>query len=77
MMKSGLWLPDTARAKEQMAQTVGYLVAKGGDAFEDWKEAPEIGDQVYFAKYAGYVVKGKDGIEYRLCNDKDIAAIIR
>lgn len=73
----GLYLPDQTKDKDQMAQVKGVLVAIGGNAFEDWQAAPEIGDKVYFAKYAGYVIKGEDGEEYRLANDKDVAAIIR
>lgn len=73
----GLYLPDQSKDKEKMAQVKGVLVAIGGNAFEDWSGSPKIGDTVYFAKYAGYVVKGEDGEEYRLANDKDIAAIIR
>jgi len=73
----GLFLPEQTQDKEKMAQVKGVLVAVGGNAFEDWKSPPQIGDKVYFAKYAGYVVKGEDGEEYRLANDKDITAIIR
>lgn len=72
----GLYLPDTIKDKEQMAQIKGVLMAIGGNALEDWNDKPQIGDRVYFGKYAGYIIKGKDGKEYRLCNDKDICAII-
>lgn len=73
----GLYLPDQTKDKDQMAQVKGILVAIGGNAFEDWNGAPQIGDNVYFAKYAGYVVKGEDGEEYRITNDKDICAVIK
>ena len=73
----GLFLPEQTQDKEKMAQVKGVLVAVGGNAFEDWNGKPEIGDTVYYAKYAGYVIKGSDGQEYRLANDKDITAIIR
>lgn len=29
-----------------------------------------------FAKYAGADVKGKDGADYRIINDKDISAVL-
>ena len=73
----GLYLPETTQDKDQMAQIKGELVATGGNAFEDWAGPPVIGDKVYFAKYAGYIIKGENGEEYRLANDKDITAIIR
>jgi co-chaperonin GroES (HSP10) len=31
---------------------------------------------VLFAKYAGTTVKGRDGKEYRLVNDKDLGAVL-
>jgi hypothetical protein len=31
---------------------------------------------VLIAKYAGITVKGADGIEYRMLNDKDISGLI-
>lgn len=73
---SGIILAAQTQEKEQMAQVRGTLVAVGGNAFEDWNDAPELGDTVYIAKYAGYIVKGEDGEEYRLCNDKDLCATI-
>lgn len=73
----GLFLPETVKEKEEIAQVRGTLIAIGGSAFCDWNgQIPHIGDCVYVAKYAGiYGVKGKDGKEYRLMNDKDIAAV--
>ena len=54
------------------------FVAAGGNAFEDWhdKRLPKLGDKVLIAKYAGITVKGADGQEYRILNDKDISAIL-
>ena len=72
----GIILAPITKDKEQMAQVRGILIAIGGNAFEDWNDKPQAGMKVYFGKYAGYIVKGNDGKEYRLCNDKDICAII-
>ena len=73
----GIVLATTTTDKEKMAQVRGKLIAVGGNAFEDWEEPiPRVGDHVWYAKYCGYVVKGKDGREYRLANDKDLAAIV-
>lgn len=73
----GIVLAGKTTAREAMAQVKGTLVAVGGNAFEDWKGAiPQVGDVIWFAKYAGYVVKGADGKDYRLANDKDCSAII-
>jgi chaperonin GroES len=73
----GIILADKTTDREKMAQVRGKLVAIGGNAFEDWAgRAPVVGDSVWYAKYAGFVLKGDDGVEYRLANDKDIAAIV-
>jgi len=75
---AGLKLPEDVLAREFMAQIVAEFVAAGGNAFEDWKDArlPQPGDKVLMAKYAGITVRGADGVEYRMLNDKDISALI-
>lgn len=79
--KGGIILPDESKEREQFAQAEGELIAVSPLAFsyDDWKDAdpPKPGDRVLFAKYAGAHVKGKDGKEYRLINDKDIGALLK
>lgn len=73
----GIVLAIATTEKEKMAQVRGKLIAAGGNAFEDWlPPVPKVGDAIWYAKYAGYVIKGNDGKEYRLANDKDCAAIV-
>jgi len=77
----GLFLPDTARDREQMAVDRGVLVECAGMAFSDWKGLkPAVGNRVVFDKYKGTLMKyrNKDGVfeDYRLCNDKNICAIL-
>ena len=81
--KGGIILPDEHKDREQFAQMQGILVAVSPLAFtyadqDSWGEAPnpKPGDKVLFAKFAGAAVKGKDGADYRLVNDKDIAAVL-
>lgn len=80
--KGGIIIPETSKDREQYAQMEGELIAVSPLAFtyDDWKDAtdkrPKPGDRVLFAKFAGAIVKGKDGIEYRLANDKDVAAVL-
>ena len=74
---AGIVLVDKTTEREKMAQVKGRLIAVGGNAFEDWAgQVPQPGDVVWYAKYAGFHLKGDDGQEYRLCNDKDVAAIV-
>lgn len=72
----GIILPEQEVERNQMAECRGDLVDVGGNAFEDWSDAPKPGDRVLIAKYAGIVTKGNDGEEYRVCNDKDITAVL-
>lgn len=75
--EAGLYIPEEESEREQMAQMKGVLVAVGGNAFNDWNEKiPAVGDRVMFAKYAGFNAEGQDGEKYRLCNDKDVSAIL-
>lgn len=73
----GIIIPDAPADRQEHAQTRGTLVAKGALAFEDWgADALDEGARVIFAKFAGVVIKGADGHEYRLITDKDISARI-
>lgn len=75
----GIIIPDDKQSRDQMAQIEGTLVEASPMAFTEpeWPVKPQPGDVVLFAKYAGYVKKGIDGKEYRVCSDKDIVAIMR
>lgn len=78
-------LPESAQQSEKFAQIKGRIVARSPHAFSyasqaEWDavgaEKPNAGDLVLYAKYAGVRVKGKDGKEYLIVNDKDICAVI-
>lgn len=79
----GIIRPDELRAREDHAQTIGYVVAVGPDCFRDPKRWPsgeplcEVGDYVMFRSYAGtrFRLDGSDN-EYRLLNDDAIEAVV-
>lgn len=75
-----IFIPNESKDREQFAQMEGTLVACSPLAFtyDNWNNAspPKPGDRVLFAKFAGAKIVGKDGKEYRLVNDKDIAAVL-
>lgn len=80
--KSGFKLlkPDETRERDDHASMEGDLVAVSPFAFsyEEWPAGarkPEPGDTVVFARYSGITIKGDDGQDYRLMNDKDVVAI--
>jgi len=76
----GIILPDDTKHRDQHAQMEGTIVAVSPLAFsyDNWKDAspPKVGDRILFAKYSGAVVKGRDGVDYRIINDKDCAAVL-
>lgn len=80
--KGGIILPDQTAESEKFAALEGRIVAMSHLAFsyatpEEWGEKkPRPGQQILHAKYAGVRVKGKDGNEYLLVNDKDVVALL-
>lgn len=80
--KGGIIVPDQTRERDQYAVQEGEIVAVSPLAFtyhEPWPEEaakPTTGDRVIFAKYAGSTRKGRDGVEYRVINDRDIVAVL-
>lgn len=75
--ESGIILAHSSVEREQAATVEGTVVAMSPYAFDEFPLAkPDLGDAVLIAKYGGQVHKGKDGLEYRLLNDKDILATL-
>lgn len=77
-----IFIPNEHQDRAQFAQQVGVLVALAPLAFtyDKWEgiedQKPKVGDQVLFAKFAGFEYKGKDGKKYRVVNDKDVSAVL-
>ena len=79
--EGGLYIPETARERQQFASDRGEIIDHGEGFFEKLPgPVPQIGDKVIFNRYAGSlitIVNDKGAREdHRLCNDKDICAII-
>jgi len=77
----GIIIPDETKDRQQYAAMEGELIAVSPLAFgyETWPvdaEKPQVGQRVVFAKFAGFAIKGADGRDYRLVEDKDIAAVL-
>lgn len=81
-MIGNIHIPDEHKDRTQFAQQVGVLVALAPLAFsyDKWEgiedQKPKVGDQVLFAKFAGFEHKGKDGKKYRIVSDKDVSAVL-
>jgi chaperonin GroES len=79
--EGGLYIPETVREREEFSVDRGEIIDFGEGFFEKLPgPVPQIGDKVIFNRYAGSLItiKNDDGSRenYRLCNDKDICAII-
>lgn len=72
---------ETEGDRKAMAQIYGRVVAIGPLAWYDQARERQnlawakVGDRIVFAKYAGLVLKGKDGQVYRLISDMDVVAL--
>lgn len=80
--RGSIILPTSTQESEKYASVEGVIVDVSHLAFsyatpEEWDgRKPKAGQRVIYAKYAGVRVKGRDGSEYLLVNDKDIVATI-
>ncbi|WP_299477016.1 hypothetical protein [uncultured Paracoccus sp.] len=77
--KGGILLPDEVKERDQHAAMCGKLVAMSPLAFsyEENAPKPDVGDTLIFARYAGVIIKGADGLDYRIMNDKDVVGVRR
>ncbi len=80
--KGGIFIPDDKRSQMAMAAESGIVVAMGQEAFRFasdgslWRgDKPTIGSHVYFERYAGQVLSGRDGKQYRVMDAKCVGAI--
>lgn len=73
---AGLHIVETTTERDKVDAVWGTIISIGGKAFEDFgNPTPKVGDRIYFARYAGQMLEGIDGCEYRIFNDKDVVAI--
>lgn len=74
----GILLADSTLDRQKYAGTRAVLVAKGPNAFAEWGEGNGIepGTRVHYGQYSGARIKGDDGEDYVVMNDKDLNCII-
>ena len=76
-------IPGHLREQQELRAETGVIVELGEAAFTrsfdrtgPWRgRRPEVGDRVYFQRFAGRLVYGYDGQLYRVMDDVCIAAI--
>jgi co-chaperonin GroES (HSP10) len=76
----GILLPGQKVERNRLEETAGTLVAVSPFAFnyDEWPadaRKPQLGDRVYFARYAG-ILQEFDGRWARIVKDKDIVAVV-
>jgi co-chaperonin GroES (HSP10) len=77
--KGGIILTEQTVERESMKTARGRVVSVSPAAFDyaDFAgQHAKLGDIVAFAQYAGIIVKGDDGRDYRLLQDKEVWGII-
>jgi chaperonin GroES len=77
--KGGIILIDSAKDADKQAGQRGRLISVSPVAFDYAEfpdgEKPAPGDIVRFAKFAGVLVQGLDGRDYRIIKDRDVMAV--
>jgi len=63
---------EKTKEREQMANTTGVVIAMGSECYANETSWCQEGDKIIFAKYAGLLYKGRDGVQYRVINDTDV-----
>ncbi len=76
-----IFIPDDTSETLDLAMQVGRIIAQSPNAYDyaNWADEslkPQIGQAVWFARYAGKDFTGIDGRQYRILKDKDIGAVI-
>lgn len=78
---NGIHMPTEVMERHDMAAESGVIVSLGNGAFVydsgyDWVGyKPKPGDRVYMERYAGQLVKGKDGRTYRVMASRCVGAV--
>lgn len=79
----GIEIPDDVQERQSYAAETGVIIEAGDGAFvwnsdrtRRWEGAkPKSGDRVFFDRYSGGIVHGRDGRTYRIIDDKAIACV--
>lgn len=72
---SSVLIPDEVFQSSAARDVEGMVVAIGADAWKDITPRCEVGDRVRFTQFAGGVIKGDDGVIYRLINSHAVYAV--
>lgn len=74
----GIILVTNDRSEWEVQEGVIDALSPHAFSYAEWPEGarkPQVGDRVMFAKFAGALID-RNGVKWRILNDKDIQAII-
>ena len=72
----GIIIPEITQDKQKYHVQKATLIAAGKSCFAQWIEQPEPGARVLIAQYAGTLLKGNDGKDYRVIRNEDLVALL-
>lgn len=82
--QGGVYFTDDSNERKAYGAETGVIVSVGTGAFV-WSadrmhkfegRKPEVGDRIFFERYAGGMMRGSDGKFYRAMDDTCIAALM-
>ena len=68
-------IPDEVAQSSAARDVIGLVIAIGADAWKDITPRCQVGDRVRFTQFAGGIIKGDDGVTYRLVNSHAVYAV--
>lgn len=79
----GIVIPDQIAERHTLSSEFGTIIAVGpaafklsDDGYQKWTgRRPEPGDRVCVERYSGQLVKGFDGLTYRLMSQRCVGAV--
>jgi chaperonin GroES len=71
--ESGLYLPESAKERPQLAKVVAYMPSRGDDG-KDNAPMCKVGATIFHSKYGGTEVK-IDGADFLILREDDILAV--
>lgn len=72
--KGGVYIPQSAQEREKYNTQKATIIALGKSCHVQWVEKPQPGERVLIAQYAGKMMKGRDGKDYRIIKEDDLLA---
>ena len=70
---SGLYLPETAKERPQLARVVAYMPSRREDGTYN-EPLCKVGDTIFHSKYGGTEVK-IDGADFLMLREDDVMAV--